>query len=164
MSKKYKKSIFWFRRDLRLEDNAGLYKALKFSDEVIPVFIFDRQILSKLEDKEDPRVQFIHETISKMKSSLLEKGSDLHVYYGNPEEVWKEISKNVQPDAVFAIRDYEPYAKERDSSVARILAEEGADFLMLSLMSHRKCIDPLQLFAGSYRSLTANALAIVLLY
>ena len=129
MSKKYKKSIFWFRRDLRLEDNAGLYNALKFSDEVIPIFIFDKQILSKLEDKEDPRVQFIHETISKMKSALLEIGSDLHVFYGNPEEVWEEITENIKPNAVFTNRDYEPYAKERDSRIAKIVAKVNADFL-----------------------------------
>ena len=77
-------NIFWFRRDLRLKDNAGLYHALKASLPVIPIFIFDKNILDKLEDKKDRRVEFIHGALEEMQTSLKEISASLQVYYGTP--------------------------------------------------------------------------------
>lgn len=75
-------SIFWFRRDLRLEDNAGLWKALKSGHPVVPIFIFDRNILDKLEDKSDARVSFLYQRLTELEYQLTEMGSSLHVFYG----------------------------------------------------------------------------------
>src|SRR5579859_713740 len=81
-------TIFWFRRDLRLEDNAGLYYALKENPRVLPLFIFDRSILDRLENKEDGRVQFIHGALNEMQEALIRRGSTLEVYYGFPGEIF----------------------------------------------------------------------------
>ena len=128
MEKEYNRSIFWFRRDLRLFDNAGLYKTLKSSKEVVAVFIFDSNILDELEDKSDPRVLFIHQTMSGIQEKLRELGSDLSVYYGRPKELFPKILQEHQPDAVFTNRDYEPYAKERDLRVKDMCETRGIDF------------------------------------
>ncbi|RYG18216.1 MAG: deoxyribodipyrimidine photo-lyase, partial [Chitinophagaceae bacterium] len=85
-------SIFWFRRDLRLEDNAALYHALKSDYPVLPLFIFDKNILDKLPE-DDARVTFIYETIADIKNELQSKGSDLLVKYGKPEKAWLEVLK-----------------------------------------------------------------------
>lgn len=71
-------SIFWFRRDLRLEDNVGLYQALQSKFPVIPLFIFDDAILESL-PKNDARVGFIHDSLSKINTQLQEIGSSLLV-------------------------------------------------------------------------------------
>src|SRR5450432_1821925 len=84
-------NIFWFRRDLRLFDNAGLHHALKQNIPLVPVFIFDKNILDGLEDKADRRVAFIHDAITGIQNQLIEKGSSLEVYYGFPEEVFEQL-------------------------------------------------------------------------
>ena len=84
-------AIFWFRRDLRTHDNAGLYQALKNSQAVLPVFIFDTDILNKLEDKRDKRVHFIHGAITLLQEKLGQLGSSISVYRGDPLEVFKKI-------------------------------------------------------------------------
>lgn len=123
-----KTTLFWFRRDLRLFDNAGLYKALKSSNHVLPVFIFDKHILDKLDDKKDARVAFIHETLAALKEELRAVGSDLLVYYGLPEKVWPKILKQYQVDEVFTNRDYEPYALQRDAKIKELLAKKAIPF------------------------------------
>ena len=110
-------SIFWFRRDLRLEDNAGLWKALKSGHPVVPIFIFDRNILSKLEDKSDARVSFLHQRLTELQYQLTEMGSSLHVFYGTPTEAMNTLSQTYTVKGVFLNRDYEPYARERDEFV-----------------------------------------------
>jgi deoxyribodipyrimidine photo-lyase len=122
-------SIFWFRRDLRLEDNAGLYHALRGGRPVLPVFIFDRNILDKLEGKTDGRVGFIHAAVEAVQVQLGRAGSGLEVYYGHPVAVFRQLLTLYQVDKVFTNHDYEPYAKERDLEVARLLAGEGVSFL-----------------------------------
>lgn len=122
------KIIFWFRRDLRLEDNAGLYHALKKNNNVVPLFIFDSNILDELEDKQDPRVMFIHDAISDLKSQLKKMGSDIMVRHGKPVEIWKEIIKNFDVEAVYTNRDYEPYAKSRDNQVKDLLDDHQIEF------------------------------------
>jgi len=122
-------SIFWFRRDLRLEDNAGLYRALKAGIPVLPIFIFDKIILDKLEIKEDARVAFIHDTITSINKSLKHYDSALLVKYGEPLKVWKALIKEFSNiETVYTNRDYEVYAKERDEAVASLLAKKEIKF------------------------------------
>ncbi len=121
-------NFFWFRRDLRLEDNVGLYHALKGEHPVVPLFIFDRDILDKLEDKQDARVEFIHDTMKDIKERLQQEGSDLMVRYGKPIDIWKELVEEFEIGVVYANRDYEPYAKNRDQEVEGLLKEHHIDF------------------------------------
>ncbi|MGB1266947.1 MAG: cryptochrome/photolyase family protein [Schleiferiaceae bacterium] len=116
-------SIFWFRRDLRLEDNAGLWKALKSGHPVVPIFIFDRNILDKLEDKSDARVSFLYQRLTELQYQLTEMGSSLHVFYGTPEEAMNTLSQTYTVKGVFLNRDYEPYARERDEFVFNYWSE-----------------------------------------
>ncbi len=121
-------SIFWFRRDLRFEDNAGFYYALRGKYSVLPLFIFDKNILDDLEDKLDKRVIFIHRYIEKLNKSLGEEGSTLLVKYGDPIQVWKDILAKYDIAEVYTNKDYEPYAKERDATIAEYLQSEGISF------------------------------------
>ena len=121
-------NIFWFRRDLRLQDNAGLYHALKDGNPVLPVFVFDRNILDELEDKTDRRVEFIHLALKELQQQLIKINSTLDVRYGTPLDVYKELLKEYNIEKVFTNHDYEPYAKERDGAVEKLLKEHGAGF------------------------------------
>lgn len=120
--------IFWFRRDLRLRDNAGLYHALRSGLPVVPLFIFDRNILDKLEDKADARVEFIYAALEEMQRELVAAGSTLEVYYGRPEEVFRALLSRYDVKAVYTNHDYEPYARERDDRIGKLLASAGAAF------------------------------------
>lgn len=120
--------VMWFRRDLRLTDNAALYHALKIGVPVVPVFIFDRNILDKLEDKADRRVEFIHAALSAMQQQLAPMGSSLEVYYGYPEEVFKQLTETFTIECVYTNHDYEPYARERDETIAALLQTRGVGF------------------------------------
>ena len=127
-------SFHWFRRDLRLQDNAALYHALKSGFPVLPVFIFDTNILDELKDKKsivtkDSRVAFIYQEITRIKKKLNAIGSDLLVFYGKPLDVWKEIIKTYPVKKVFANHDYEPYATERDTQLKSLLQEQQIEFL-----------------------------------
>lgn len=121
-------AFFWFRRDLRLDDNAGLFHALKSGSKVIPVFIFDSNILDKLDEKNDARVTFLYNTIVNLKSDLNDLGSDLLVKYGKPDEVWKALIEAYQPVAVFTNHDYESYAISRDAAIKSLLQQHGIEF------------------------------------
>ncbi len=121
-----KVSLFWFRRDLRLIDNAGLFYALQQQKNVLPFFIFDKSILEKLEDSDDARVSFIHQQVNSLKSQLQSKGSDILVSYGIPEEVFKDLLQEYDIESVYTNRDYEPYAKERDAKVDHLLQKAEA--------------------------------------
>ena len=121
-------NIFWFRRDLRLDDNVGLADALASGVKVLPLFIFDTEILAKLKDRDDPRVGFIHRALQTLERELRENGSGLLVKHGKPIEVWRDIVANHQVLSVYTNRDYEPYAIERDQEVAKFLATKGIEF------------------------------------
>ncbi len=121
-------SIFWFRRDLRLQDNAGLFQALQSGYPVVPVFIFDRSILDALEDKDDRRVEFIHQSLSAMQDELTALGSSLDVRYGTPRQVYEELLKDYEVKAVYTNHDYEPYAIQRDQSIGQWLQQQGCVF------------------------------------
>lgn len=122
---KQKINIHWFRRDLRLEDNPALYQALNSNLPVLAVFIFDKEILERLEEKEDLRVCFIHEQINLIKKSLELKGSSLKVFYSKPTEAFKELSELYDIHTVFFNRDYEPSALKRDEKIILLLSQEG---------------------------------------
>ena len=121
-------NIFWFRRDLRLEDNAGLYHALKSGQPVLPLFIFDENILEDLQDRTDARVSFIHQTIGELHKQLKELGSSIIIKYGKPAEVWKDLIQEYNIGKVFTNRDYEPYGKERDVEVKSFLETQKIEF------------------------------------
>lgn len=121
------KSIFWHRRDLRVDDNAGLYYALKESDEVQPIFIFDTNILHQL-PKNDQRVIFIHQNVKKLKESYQKLGSDLFVFYGEPKTIILDLMKEGEYDGVYTNRDYEPTAIERDKFIFYKLKEQNKFF------------------------------------
>jgi deoxyribodipyrimidine photo-lyase len=113
---------------LRLHDQAALYHALKDELPVLPIFIFDRAILDLLEDKNDRRVEFIHNTLTNMQQQLLETGSTMGVYYGFPADVFKNLLQIYDVKKVFTNHDYEPYANERDGAIQKQLNEVGASF------------------------------------
>ncbi|MEY4660233.1 MAG: hypothetical protein RLZZ42_185 [Bacteroidota bacterium] len=121
-------NVFWFRRDLRLTDNHGLYNALTSGKPVLPVFIFDTQILDKLDRPFDLRVQFIHETLAEIHHFLVGIGSGLTIFYGKPADFFTELTLKNNIDTVFTNHDFEPYAIERDTHVANLLKERGIQF------------------------------------
>ncbi|MBV8388671.1 MAG: deoxyribodipyrimidine photo-lyase [Mucilaginibacter sp.] len=125
---KYPVNIFWFRRDLRLHDNAGLYHALKGENPVLCLFIFDRAILYKLQDRGDARVTFIHQTIEELDKELKRHGSALLVKYDGAGQAWEDVLKEYAIETVYANHDYEPYAKERDEAIEKKLNKLHIDF------------------------------------
>lgn len=122
-------SVHWFRRDLRLEDNAALYHALKSNHPVLCLFIYDTSILNKLNDKSDPRVGFIHQEIENLKIKLESLGSSLLIKHGEPLAVWKEITNEFKIYKVFANHDYEPTAIHRDKIIDNFLTSKNIPFL-----------------------------------
>jgi len=123
-----KVAIFWFRRDLRLNDNAGLYRALKADIPVLPIFIFDKNILSKLQNKQDKRVEFIHTAITNLDVELQKLGSSLRVFYCTPDKVFQELTANYNIQALYLNHDYEPDAIERDNHVRLFIEKKGIAF------------------------------------
>jgi deoxyribodipyrimidine photo-lyase len=120
-------NVFWFRRDLRLDDNMALYHALRSDYPVMPVFIFDPYILDKL-DRDDARVSFIHQALATLNEDLNKRGSSLLVLHGSPQDVLSELISSNNVQAVFANHDYEPYARQRDQAVGEMLAERNIPF------------------------------------
>lgn len=120
--------ICWLRRDLRLEDQAALYHALKSGFEVLPLFIFDKNILDKITEKADRRVTFIHQALQQLQKQLANYQSSLLVQYGTPIEVWKNVTATYNVKAVYANHDFEPYALQRDADIKALLAEKNIPF------------------------------------
>lgn len=120
--------VFWFRRDLRLHDNAGLFQALISGHKVLPVFIFDTNILNALENKSDARVQFIHQTIQSLKNSLQQIHSDIDVYHDTPLEALKQVAKKYSVNAIYTNTDYEPGAIKRDIEIEQWATQHNICF------------------------------------
>ena len=120
--------IFWFRRDLRLTDNCGLFHALSSEKKVLPIFIFDEDILTKLASKNDSRVSFIHQELENMNRHLLTFGSGIAVYHGKPVKVFEELSEKYAIDTVYTNHDYEPYAMQRDQEIKGFLKTKNISF------------------------------------
>lgn len=125
---KDKVSIFWFRRDLRLEDNVGLSQALESGFPVLPVFIFDETILQNLEDKLDRRVDYIHQALGSMDMELKKHQSGLTTLYGNPLSIFKSLVEQYDVQGIYCNRDYEPQAIERDKAIYEFVKGNGIDF------------------------------------
>jgi deoxyribodipyrimidine photo-lyase len=121
-------NIFWFRRDLRLEDNAGLFHALRAGLPVVPLFIFDSLILDELDNPDDRRVGFIHQVISTIQQQLISLGSTMEVRYGQPVEIFQELTKEYNIQSVFTNHDYEPYAIQRDDQIREKLHQRNIGF------------------------------------
>ncbi|MBC6366907.1 deoxyribodipyrimidine photo-lyase [Algoriphagus sp. AK58] len=122
-------TLFWFRRDLRTDDNTALFYALQQETAVLPLFIFDRNILDILEDRTDARVHFIHQKITELKAFFEQKGSSMLIKYGIPEEVYKDLMNEFDIQAVYTNRDYEPYAKTRDGQIEAMLKAKNIPLL-----------------------------------
>lgn len=120
--------VYWFRRDLRLEDNKGLQQALASGLPVLPVFIFDTDILDQLSDPYDRRVDYIHQALISINDTLHKYQSALQVYYGKPLEIFEQITTQYQVQAVYCNRDYEPQAIKRDHAVKKQLQKNGIQF------------------------------------
>lgn len=125
---KTKLSIFWFRRDLRLDDNAGLCKALTSGYPILPIFIFDETILSHIENKKDRRVDYIHQALSKINAGLKEHQSTLHTFYGKPLDIFKILLEKYDIQGVFCNRDYEPQAIKRDTEIYQFFKTQNIPF------------------------------------
>ncbi len=121
-------SIFWFRRDLRLKDNHGLYEALKSDSKVLPIFIFDENILNQLENKSDRRVDFIVEALQTLNSFLKTKGKAIKIYIGKPLEIYQKLIEEYEISAVYSNEDYEPYAIKRDLEIKEFLHSKNISF------------------------------------
>lgn len=121
-------NIFWFRRDLRLDDNLGFYEALKAELPVLPIFIFDTEILDKL-PKDDARVTFIYKTLQTIRETLQEEhGSSIAIFKGKPEDIFKQLIKDYEIDSVYTNHDYEPYPTERDKDIKIFLEKHDIQF------------------------------------
>ena len=122
-------TIFWFRRDLRLEDNHGLYQALKHHTNVLPIFIFDPEIIDELPES-DARLEFIHDQLKKIKQTLETKfESSLLTLYKRPKEAFKTLLDQYAIKAVITNTDYEPYAIARDTEVKQLLEDQQIPFV-----------------------------------
>lgn len=124
---KKKISIFWFRRDLRLKDQVGLSYALRGAYPVLPIFIFDLHILQELE-RNDARVNFIHENLIKIHQELNTHGSALEVHSGYPYDIWLQLIDKYDVQEVYTNKDYEPYSISRDEQIAQLLLENNISF------------------------------------
>ncbi|WP_424961388.1 cryptochrome/photolyase family protein [Ekhidna sp.] len=120
-------TIFWFRRDFRLVDNRSLYHAHQEEHPVQPVFIFDTNILDEL-PKKDSRVEFIHQEITRLQGELRKHGSTMDIRIGKPIDIWKKLIEDYDVKAVWANKDYEPYARERDEEIHSLLKKYGVEF------------------------------------
>lgn len=119
--------IFWFRRDLRLQDNVALFHALQTGRKVLPIFIFDPNILTQL-PKDDARVHFIHQQLEIIHQELGQHQKKLAVFYGDPLEVFAQLIKQHAVHTVFANHDYEPMARKRDLAIYHLLEPHQIEF------------------------------------
>jgi len=123
---KNKITVFWFRRDLRLEDNKGLHFALKASKNVLPIFIFDDDILEHL-PKNDARVSFIYETLENINKELAKTDSGIYIKKGTTKDVWENLLSEFDIERVFFNKDYEPYAIKRDLEITELLQSHNIE-------------------------------------
>ena len=121
-------SIFWFRRDLRINDNKGFFEALNGKNKVIPIFIYDSKIIDKLH-KDDHRLTFIQNALGGINNAMKRNRCTLGIYRGSPEAVFEKIIREFPIEKVIANRDYEPYAMERDEAINQLLKAQDIDFI-----------------------------------
>lgn len=121
-------SIFWFRRDLRLHDNVALYHALQSEEKILPIFIFDKDILEKI-PKNDARISFIHKELNTMNEHLKSFKAGINMFHGTPKEVFQSLIEKYHIVKVFTNHDYEPYAIKRDLEIKQLLSSNTIEFL-----------------------------------
>ena len=126
MSKKYKRAIVWFKRDLRVEDNEALHNACFLAEEVIPVFIFIPSLLERFGRRKD-RLGFIVSALRKLDEDLRELGGKLYVFRGEPDEVFPYIVKTSQAQAVFTNKALSFLGEEYERKVKAFLRFHGVD-------------------------------------
>ena len=119
--------IFWFRRDLRLNDNTGLYHSLKNNSKVLPIFIYDKNTLSKLNGT-DHRLDFIQSSINNINVILNKKNKSLSTFYGKPLEVFSKLIKKYNISKVYTNTDYTPYSTQRDIKIKELLESKNIKF------------------------------------
>lgn len=119
-------SIFWYRRDLRLEDNTGLFEALNENQNVLPVFIFDDSILDELPE-DDARVNFIYESLYKINKQLNKHHTSLQILKGQIDDIWEKLVNTYDIQKVYLNKDYEPYAIKRDQKIKEFLNSKGIE-------------------------------------
>jgi deoxyribodipyrimidine photo-lyase len=122
-----KVTLFWFRRDLRIDDNTALFHALKSKNNVLPIFIFDTEIIDEL-DRDDSRITFIYSLLNNINENLKKHNSSLHIEKGKPIEVFSKLIKQYDVESVYTNRDYEPYANIRDRKIKELLADNHIEF------------------------------------
>ena len=115
--------ILWFRRDLRLEDNHALYRALKSGYDVLPIFIYDSDITDKLKEN-DHRLKFISQAIKNINIELAKKKKKVYTFKGKPCNIIEKLIKKFDIKEVYLNKDYEPYARERDDQI-KVLCEKN---------------------------------------
>nr|MBD3622938.1 deoxyribodipyrimidine photo-lyase [Sunxiuqinia sp.] len=125
---KEKINLFWFRRDLRIADNHGFYQALTSGKPVLPVFIYDTNILNDLDD-DDSRVEFVYRQVNRLKAEFERNNSTFWIFHGKPLAAFKRLWMEYEIDTVFTNEDYEPYARERDERVKTFLNSGEVNFL-----------------------------------
>lgn len=122
-------SICWFRRDLRIHDNNAFFQALNGENSVLPLFIYDSDILDNLPNKEDARLAFIHEQLVSLNKILTKNGSSVYTSYGKPLEVFEKLSKEFDIKTIYCNKDYEPYARQRDAEILAFAERNQIKFL-----------------------------------
>ena len=122
-----KYTLFWFRRDLRIEDNHGLYQALQGKNKVLPIFIFDSVILDRL-PKQDARVEFILLALGAIDVAMKRNRCNVGIYHGTPKAIFQKLIEKGTIEKVVCNEDYEPYGLERDATIKKFLAENGVGF------------------------------------
>ena len=120
-------NIYWFRRDLRIEDNKGFFEALNSGEKVLPIFIFDTKIINQL-PKNDARVNFIHDLLTKINNELLKKGKTLAIFHGEPAAIFEKLASENKIHDVYTNHDYEPYARQRDLAVFQVFKKHEIGF------------------------------------
>ena len=120
-------NIFWFRRDLRVDDNKGFFEALNSNKPVLPIFIFDENIIQDL-PKDDARVSYIHDRLTVINNELQKFGKKLAVFHGKPLAILEKLVAENAIESIYTNHDYEPYAKKRDSDITELLASKNVQF------------------------------------
>ena len=123
-----KVSVFWFRRDLRIEDNHGLFQALSGPYPVLPIFIFDKAILSRLPSKKDGRVEFIHQALATLKSLICQQAGDISIFHDHPLHVFEKLTSEYDVQAIYLNHDHEKYAIQRDEEIKQLANSKKISF------------------------------------
>ena len=154
-----KRALVWIRRDLRLSDHVALAAATREADEVAVVFVFDTNILSQLQDKDDRRLTFLRASLDEVDAGLRARGSALLTRHGDPIALIPRLASEIGAEAVYTNGDVDPYALERDAKTQANLRNDGRE---LHTFKDHVVFAPDEIVAGSgnpYRVFTPYAKA-----